>query len=80
MAKKRKEKASHGPRARKAAAKRNATADEERSGGDTIQIVAGRAAHEDVVRCGGLEVSEACRDKALQERDKSRAQASDAGS
>ena len=39
---------------------------------------AGRAAHEDAGRRGGLEMSEACRDRALQERDKSRAQASDA--
>ena len=78
MAKKRKEKASHGLQARKAAAKRNATASDKRSGGDTIQRAGGRAAHEDVVRRGDLDVSEAWRDRALQERDKSRAQASDA--
>ena len=41
-----------------------------RCGGDTIRRAAGRAAPEDAVRRGGLEVSEACRDRALQERDK----------
>lgn len=77
MAKKRKEIASHRPRARKAAANRNETAYEERSGGDTIPRAAGGTAHEDAMRHGGLVVSEACQDRASQERDKSRGQAAD---
>ena len=73
----RKGKASHGPRTRKAAAQRNASAYEETTGGDTVQRTAGRVAHEDAVR-RGLEASEACRNRALRERDISRAQAADA--
>ena len=47
------------------------------TGWDTIQRAAERVAHEDVVRRGGLEVSEACRNRALRVRDMSRAQATD---
>ena len=77
MGNKRKGKASHGPRAMKAAAQRHASAYEERIGGDTMQRDAGRAAHEDAVRRGGLEASKACRNRALWERDISHAQAAD---
>ena len=77
MGNKRKGKASHGPRARKAAAQRNASGYEERTGGDTIQRAAGRVVHEDAVRRGGL-ASEACRNRALQARVQSRAHAADA--
>ena len=73
MGNKRKGKASHGPPARKATAQRNASA-YARSGGDIIQRVAGRVRNEDAVRRGGVVASEACRDRALQERDNSRAQ------
>ena len=67
-----------GWRSRKAAAKRNASAYEARTGGDSIHRAAGRAVHEDAVRRGGLEASEGCRDRALQDRDKSRALEADA--
>ena len=78
MANKRKKKASKGPRARKVASKRIASVYEARTGGDTIHRAAGSAAHEDAARRGGLEASEGCRDRALQERDESRALAADA--
>ena len=47
------------------------------TGWDTIQRAAERVAHEDEVRRGGLEASEACLIRALRERDISRAQAID---
>ena len=47
------------------------------TGWDTMQRAAERVAHEDAVRRGGLEASEACRNRALLERDISRAQAVD---
>ena len=65
-------KASHRPRAREEAAQTKWT------GWDTIQRAAERVAHEDSVRRGGLEASEACRNRALRERDISRAHATDA--
>ena len=71
-ANKRKKGALHRPRARKPASKRIASVHEPRTGGDTIRRAAGRAAHENAVRRGGLEASEGRRDRALQERDKSR--------
>ena len=45
----------------------------------TIQRAARRVAHDDAARRGGLEASEARRNRALRERDISRAQAADAG-
>ena len=69
---------SHGQRARKAAAKRVAHAYGERTGGDTIQRAGERAVHEDALRRGGLKASEACRDRALQERDRCVAREADA--
>ena len=39
------------------------------TGWDTIQRAAERVAHEDAVRRAGLETSEACRNRALRERD-----------
>ena len=47
------------------------------TGWDTIQRAADRVAHEDAVRRGGLEASEACRNRALRERDISHAQPTD---
>ena len=78
MANKRKKKATQGPLARKVASKRIASVYEARTGGNTIHRAAGRATREDAVQRGGLEACEGCRDRALQERDKSRALAADA--
>ena len=69
MANKRKKNALHEPRARKTSLETNASVYEARTGGDTTHRAAGRAAHEGAVRRGGLEASERCRDRALQERD-----------
>ena len=44
---------------------------------DTIQKAAEHVAHEEAVRRGGLEASEACRNRALRERDISHAQPTD---
>ena len=45
----------------------------------TLSTAAGRAFHENVVRRGGLEASEGCRDGALKERDENRVLAVTAG-
>ena len=63
MGNKRKEKALHGPRARKAAAEQVSRAYEERTGGDTIQRTGGRAVHEDALGRDVVKASEACRNK-----------------
>ena len=76
MAKKRK--LPFGPRSRRAAAKQRAIAYESSTTGDTIHQAAGRAAHDNALRRGGLEAAERSRDEALQERDKSRVPAADA--
>ena len=67
------------PRSKRAGAKRRATVYEERRADrDIIHEAAGRAAHENAVRRGGLKVAEQCRDKALHEWVKSRALTADA--
>ena len=63
---------------RRATAKQRAIVYESRTNGDTNHKAAGRAAHDNALRRGGLEAAERSRDKALQERDKNRAQATDA--
>ena len=78
MANKRNNMASHGARARKLASKRIASVYEARTGGDAIHKAAGRAANEDAVRRSGLEASEGCRDRAVQERDQRRELAANA--
>ena len=78
MANKRKKNALHEPRARKTSLETNASVYEARTGGDAIHKAAGRAANEDAVRRSGLEASEGCRDRALQERDQRRELAANA--